>query len=53
MKKDYNCYEKVCPQCKQTFMQKRYWQEFCCNRCRSAFHNAKNLEILRAAKENE
>lgn len=43
--------EKICPYCKEKFKQKREWQEFCCSAHRTAFHNARNLEILRQARE--
>lgn len=43
---------KDCKNCKRSFKPSRYWQDFCRNICRSAFHNRINkqeLECLEAA----
>lgn len=34
------------PECKKEFIQKRYWQDFCCAKCRVAtFNQTKNQEF--------
>lgn len=39
-----------CENCQEEFKQKKWWQTFCSGKCRSEFHNKRNLAILRAAK---